>query len=1012
MDVVYAVNFYVEKIVSSPTSMKALLLDQHTTPIISLAATQSSLLANHVYLTDRVDNPRRERMPHLQCVVFVRPTEDSLEWVGKELEQPRYGGYYLYFSNTLTKTAIERLAAQDTYELVHEVQEHFADYLPVLPYLFSLNYTPSPPNNFPLYALSSSSLPSSTSPAHLTLTPQSLQHHLATLSALLLSLKKKPTVIRHERSSTVSRALAVAMRSHLAAEQQLFDFRASAGTCVLLLLDRLEDPVTPLLMQWTYQAMVHELLGIHNGRVDMSSSPSVNPQMREVTLTPQTDPFLAQHLHTPFGDLSVSLQAHVAQYSQKSASANKLDSVEDMKRFVEEYPEFRRMGGNVSKHVEIVGEMSRLVGRDNCLESSEVEQEINVQRIVQNPNIPPMEKLRISMLYALRHQTNPQSSIGSLPAILSQAGVPASDVSLISTLLTLSGSQRRQADLFLTSSFLARGKSALKALKGAENVYTQHTPYLAQTLEAIVKGRLREQQYPFVEGGGPNATLQRPQDVIVFFLGGTTYEESKVVAQMNVELQQQAAMQPGSGSGTRILLASLPNPTSLPATASGTTPMPAGSPTPKSPPASNAPALNLQLGSLNLSTMEDVKIKTRTGALLTLISAIIIVFFTLMEFVDYRRIHLETSVVVDRSRGEKLLVNMNITFPRVPCYLLGLDVMDISGEHQHDVTHNMQKVRLSHEGVPIPDVLPESGLQNDLEKAIIARGGDECGSCYGGEPPPSGCCNTCEEVREAYMRRGWSFGNPDEIKQCVNEGWTEKIKTQSQEGCNISGRVRVNKVIGNFHFSPGKSFQTNAMHVHDLVPYLKDANHHDFGHQIHYFAFESDGEQQAELGRLSKSIKTRLGIDKNPLDGVKAHTEESNYMFQYFLKVVSTKYEMLAGTVVNSHQYSVTGYERDLSKGDRAQRDEHGTMTSHGVTGIPGAFFNFEISPMVVVHQETRQSFAHFLTSTCAIVGGVLTVAGIIDSMLFATERKLKKGSSSTYTNGSGLNGGGYQKAM
>jgi len=275
----------------------------------------------------------------------------------------------------------------------------------------------------------------------------------------------------------------------------------------------------------------------------------------------------------------------------------------------------------------------------------------------------------------------------------------------------------------------------------------------------------------------------------------------------------------------------------------------------------------------------------------------------------------------------------------------------------------------------------------------------------------------------------------------VNEGWTEKVKSQSQEGCNISGRVRVNKVIGNFHFSPGKSFQTNAMHVHDLVPYLKDSNHHDFGHLIHYFAFESDGEQQAEVGKLSKSIKTRLGIDTNPLDGVKAHvrastgikagvgrtnadrrarfargvvsqTEESNYMFQYFLKVVSTKYEMLKGTVVNSHQYSVTSYERDLSKGDKAQRDEHGTMTSHGVSGIPGAFFNFEISPMVVIHQETRQSFAHFLTSTCAIVGGVLTVASIIDSMVFSAERKLKKGSSSTYTNGSGLNGGTYQKAM
>jgi hypothetical protein len=33
------------------------------------------------------------------------------------------------------------------------------------------------------------------------------------------------------------------------------------------MVDRRNDPVTPLLSQWTYQAMVHEMLGITNGRV-------------------------------------------------------------------------------------------------------------------------------------------------------------------------------------------------------------------------------------------------------------------------------------------------------------------------------------------------------------------------------------------------------------------------------------------------------------------------------------------------------------------------------------------------------------------------------------------------------------------------------------------------------------------------------------------------------------------------------------------------------------------------
>lgn len=54
--------------------------------------------------------------------------------------------------------------------------------------------------------------------------------------------------------------------------------------------------------------------------------------------------------------------------------------------------------------------------------------------------------------------------------------------------------------------------------------------------------------------------------------------------------------------------------------------------------------------------------------LVTMISAVIIILFTMVEFIDYRRVHTDTSIIVDRSRGEKLNVIFNITFARVPCY--------------------------------------------------------------------------------------------------------------------------------------------------------------------------------------------------------------------------------------------------------------------------------------------------------------------------------------------------------
>ena len=53
---------------------------------------------------------------------------------------------------------------------------------------------------------------------------------------------------------------------------------------------------------------------------------------------------------------------------------------------------------------------------------------------------------------------------------------------------------------------------------------------------------------------------------------------------------------------------------------------------------------------------------------MTFISFSIILTSMMIEFIDYRRIHLEPSIEVDRSRGEKLVIDLDMTFPRVPCY--------------------------------------------------------------------------------------------------------------------------------------------------------------------------------------------------------------------------------------------------------------------------------------------------------------------------------------------------------
>lgn len=109
--------------------------------------------------------------------------------------------------------------------------------------------------------------------------PDALLRSTEAVLAMLLSLKKKP-LIRYARSSLLAKKLATEVRYRMTQEDQLFDFRKPDTPPILLIVDRRDDPVTPLLTQWTYQAMVHELLGIKNGRVDLSELPETRQEMK------------------------------------------------------------------------------------------------------------------------------------------------------------------------------------------------------------------------------------------------------------------------------------------------------------------------------------------------------------------------------------------------------------------------------------------------------------------------------------------------------------------------------------------------------------------------------------------------------------------------------------------------------------------------------------------------------------------------------------------------------------
>ncbi|KAK9470886.1 Sec1-like protein [Dipodascopsis tothii] len=537
MDLYKAVESYVSRMLgttggktgsvydSGSNKMKIILLDSETTSIISMVSTQSLLLQNEVYLIDRLDNPKRERMRHLKCVVFVRPTGESVQQLIEELREPKYGEYELFFSNIIKKSSLERVAEADDYEVVKSVQEVFADYLVINRDLFTMNLQAPDKMIFGDAAEAWS--------------PGPFMRSVEGIMAACLALKKRP-VIRFEANSAMAKSLAIETQYNMQQEPSLFDFRRTDTPPTLLILDRKNDPVTPLLTPWTYQAMVHHFLGIKNGRVDLSGVPDARPDMKEIVLSPEQDPFYKQSMFMNFGDLGASIKEFVDNYQSKTKSNMNIESIADMKRFVEEYPEFRKLSGNVTKHVTLVSEISRLVDLYDMLEIGQLEQslacrdthnqDLKLLRKFLGDELPHDVKVRLVALYGLRYERMPNNAFGSLCGMLASLGVSDYRLDTLRTLVRYAGADERQEDLFAADTIF-RGPSGFKGVHDVENVYTQHTTLLERTLSALLKGRLREAAYPFLESGA--ATRDKPQDIIVYFVGGATYAEARLVAKIN-----------------------------------------------------------------------------------------------------------------------------------------------------------------------------------------------------------------------------------------------------------------------------------------------------------------------------------------------------------------------------------------------------------------------------------------------------------------------------------------------
>ncbi|KAL2938866.1 Endoplasmic reticulum-Golgi intermediate compartment protein 3 [Bienertia sinuspersici] len=344
--------------------------------------------------------------------------------------------------------------------------------------------------------------------------------------------------------------------------------------------------------------------------------------------------------------------------------------------------------------------------------------------------------------------------------------------------------------------------------------------------------------------------------------------------------------------------------------------------------------------------------KTQSGAIVSIIGLVIMATLFIHELRYYLSTYTVNQMSVDLKRGETLPIHINMTFPSLPCDVLSVDAIDMSGKHEVDLDTNIWKLRMSSDG----HIIGTEFLTDLVEKG---QSHDHSHSHSHGHSHDHGHDKQQhEETKDQHDHKDVN-GDPkdkhEDLKQKSHlqsfdeetENIIKKVKKAmaNGEGCRIYGVLDVQRVAGNFHIS------VHGLNIFVAQMIFEGSNHVNVSHMIHDLSF----------GPKYPGIH-------NPLDGTVRILRGTSGTFKYYIKVVPTEYRYTSKDVLPTNQFSVTEYFSPMKDFDRTW---------------PAVYFLYDLSPITVTIREERRSFLHFLTRLCAVLGGTFALTGMLDRWMY-----------------------------
>ncbi|KAJ2713600.1 syntaxin binding protein 1 [Coemansia spiralis] len=387
--------------VAEPSRWRVVIADRPSLGIISSVLKMHTIMEYSVVGIQLITRSRQP-YPDMDAVYILVPTADSVSRALGDFQattasaaggspQRKYARAHLLFTGALSNTLREHLRSSPAAQYIRTVAQIFVEYNPIESRVFLTT-----PSEHPFYALYS--------PHALPMLTSELNAAADRVLSTVVSLGIRPYV-RYYRPppsaayvppgplSTAGDSMATAcprIAEAMAARiQQKLDEQGQgrppdgddAAPSVILVLDRSVDLYAPLLHEFSYQAIVHDLIDLEGGRKYVYEAEGADGETRQVEaeLTENTDELWGKFRHWHIADVSQALADEFETLVSKNESiqnatkGRKLD-VRQMKDVLSGLPDFRRLQDAYSLHIDLASKCLDIINQGNLTTLSDFEQ--------------------------------------------------------------------------------------------------------------------------------------------------------------------------------------------------------------------------------------------------------------------------------------------------------------------------------------------------------------------------------------------------------------------------------------------------------------------------------------------------------------------------------------------------------------------------------------------------------------------------------------------------------------